>query len=132
MKNPFKKTSITDTLVNVGAGGAANVAFDYLYNLAGLSLGDTTKNIVKVAIGAFGGSMVSNKIARAAADGIAVVGVSTLISDNLIGTGDDADAPAAPAADNGGTGGVAFMGKPGQQGFRKAYGKKVGEVPFMG
>lgn len=124
MKNPFKKSSITDTLVNVGAGGAANVAFDYLYNLTGLSLGDTTKNIVKVAIGAFGGSMVSNKIARAAADGIAVVGVSTLISDNLIGTG-DADVEKAPA-------GVAFMGKTGQQGFRKVYGKKVGEVPFMG
>lgn len=130
MKTPFKKSSITDTLVNVGAGGAANVAFDYLYNLAGLSLGDTTKNIVKVAIGAFGGSMVSNKIARAAVDGIAVVGVSTLISDNLIGTGDEA--PAAPAADNNGTGGVAFMGRTGQQGFRKVYGKKVGEVPFMG
>lgn len=131
MKNPFKKSSITDTLVNVGAGGAANVAFDYLYNLAGLSLGDTTKNIVKVAIGAFGGSMVSNKIARAAADGIAVVGVSTLISDNLIGTGDDSPAADA-AANNGGTGGVAFMGRTGQQGFRKVYGKKVGVVPFMG
>ena len=29
-KNPFKKSSIIDTVVNVGVGGAANVAIDYV------------------------------------------------------------------------------------------------------
>lgn len=85
MKNPFKKSSIVDTLVNVGVGGAANVAMDYAFNSidALASLGDTTKNAIKIAAGAIGGSMISNKYGRAALDGIAVVGVSNLIASYL-------------------------------------------------
>ena len=81
-KNPFKKKSIIDTVVNVGVGGAANVAIDYVVNQveAIKSLGDTTVNLIKVAAGALVGSMVENKVARAAADGVATVGVSNLIS----------------------------------------------------
>lgn len=81
-KNPFKKSSIVDTVVNVGVGGAANVAVDYLVNQveAIKSLGDTTINAIKIAGGAVIGSMVTNKVARAAADGIATVGVANLIS----------------------------------------------------
>ena len=33
MSKVFKKSSIVDTLVNVGIGGGANVAMDYLYGL---------------------------------------------------------------------------------------------------
>lgn len=95
----FKKASITDTLINVGIGGAANVAVDYVFNMvAGTSkvsgegdsatpataeepmFSDTTKNIIKVVGGAVVGSMISNKLARAAADGVATVGVSNLLS----------------------------------------------------
>ena len=78
MKNPFKKSSIMDTVVNVGVGGAANVAVDYAWGkvdfLAGL--GATTKNAIKIAGGAVLGSMVKNKYVRAAADGIAVAVVA--------------------------------------------------------
>lgn len=82
MKNPFKKQSIMDTIVNVGIGGAANVAIDYVVSQveAIQSLGDTTINALKIAGGAVVGSMVSNKMARAAADGVATVGVSNLIA----------------------------------------------------
>ncbi len=82
MKNPFKKQSIMDTVVNVGIGGAANVAIDYVVGQveAIQSLGDTTINALKIAGGAIVGSMVSNKFARAAADGVATVGVSNLIA----------------------------------------------------
>ena len=81
-KNPFKKQSIIDTVVNVGIGGAANVAIDYVVNQidAIQSLGDTTINALKIAAGAVVGSMVSDKFARAAADGVATVGVSNLIA----------------------------------------------------
>ena len=81
-KNPFKKQSIIDTVVNVGVGGAANVAIDYVVNQVDAikSLGDTTVNMLKIAAGAVVGSMVSNKIARAACDGVATVGVSNLIA----------------------------------------------------
>lgn len=81
-KNPFKKSSIIDTVVNVGIGGAANVAIDYVVNQveAIQSLGDTTINALKIAAGAIVGSMVTDKFARAAADGVATVGVSNLIA----------------------------------------------------
>ena len=81
-KNPFKKQSIIDTVVNVGIGGAANVAIDYVVSQvdAVKSLGDTTINAAKVALGAVLGSMVSNKMLRAACDGVATVGVSNLVS----------------------------------------------------
>lgn len=81
MKNPFKKSSIVDTLVNVGVGGAANVAIDYVMGLVDTiaSLDATTQNAIKIALGAVGGSMVSNRYLRAAADGVATVGVSNLI-----------------------------------------------------
>lgn len=81
-KNPFKKQSIIDTVVNVGIGGAANVAIDAVVGQfeAIQSLGDTTINALKIAAGAIVGSMVTDKFARAAADGVATVGVSNLIA----------------------------------------------------
>ena len=81
-KNPFKKQNIMDTVVNVGVGGAANVAVDYAVNQveAIKSLGDTVINAGKIALGAVLGSMVSNKYLRAACDGVATVGVANLIS----------------------------------------------------
>lgn len=81
-KNPFKTKSIIDTVINVGIGGAANVAIDYVVGQveAIQSLGNTTINALKIAAGAVVGSMVSDKFARAAADGIATVGVSNLIA----------------------------------------------------
>ena len=124
MKNPFKKSSIVDTVVNVGLGGAANVAMDYaVENIDALkSLGSTTVNIIKIGVGAVVGSMITNKYARAAADGLATVGASDLIKSYIT---------------DGGTSGVPFMGTgrmtPGQRGFRVARKpvRGTGEVPFM-
>ena len=120
MKNPFKKSSIIDTVVNVGVGGAANVAMDYaIASVDALaSLGETTKNVVKIALGAVAGSMISNKYARAAFDGIATVGAANLVSGYINGT------DAAPAADDAPASGLPFgtIGKAyrlGQRGFRR-------------
>lgn len=87
-KNPFKKQSIVDTVINVGIGGAANVAIDYVVSQveAIQNLGDTTINAAKIALGAFAGSMVSNKMLRAACDGVATVGVSNLVKGLMEGT----------------------------------------------
>lgn len=102
MKNPFKKQSIVDTLVNVGIGGAANVAVNYAFNEIDMfsTLTSTEKNAIKIAIGVLGGSMSSNKYLRAAVDGVAVVGVSDLIDSYM--AKDDANnggtaVPAGPA-----------------------------------
>lgn len=114
MKNPFKKSSIVDTVVNVGVGGAANVAIDYVFGSvdALASLGDTTKNAIKIAAGALAGTMVKNKWARAAADGVAVVGASNLIASYL-----PTDAPATTEGLPQGTIGRIRLG---QRGFRRA------------
>ena len=86
-KNPFKKQSIIDTMINVGVGGAANVAIDYVVDQveAIKALGDTTINAAKIVLGSVVGSMVSNKILRAATDGIATVGVSNLVKGLITG-----------------------------------------------
>lgn len=86
-KSLFKKKSIMDSLVTVGVGGAANVVIDYAWSALGQSVAslEEYKNIIKVAGGALVGSMVTTKTARAAADGVAIVGVANLIA-GLMGT----------------------------------------------
>ena len=125
MKNPFKKSSVIDTVVNVGIGGAANVAMDYIKaNYLGiLNLSDTTYNAVKIAVGAIGGSMISGKYARAAVDGIATVGAANLIDGLLNGESN-------PNTE--GSAGAPFIGRArmGQRGFRRAV-RGTGEVAFM-
>ena len=82
MKNPFKKSSIIDTVINVGIGGGANVAIDYLVDKVDMlkSVSSTYINAGKIVLGAFAGTMLKNKFARAAADGVATVGAANLVS----------------------------------------------------
>lgn len=124
MKNPFKKSAILDTVVNVGIGGAANVAMDYAFAkidyLAGL--GDTTKKAVKIAVGAIGGAMTNNKYLRAGLDGIATVGASELISSYI-------DTPATTEGLPEGT--IGRVRRMGQRGFRRAKVAGVQGADFM-
>lgn len=80
VKNPFKKQNIIDAAINVFIGGVANVAVDYaIFNIDMLATqSDKTINIGKLVLGAVGSTMVSDKMIKAALDGIAVVGVSNL------------------------------------------------------
>ena len=130
MKNPFKKQSVIDTLVNVGIGGAANVAFDYAAAKidAIASLESTTKNAIKIGLGVLGGTMIRNKYARAAVDGIATVGVSNLVASYIT------DAPAAESASGLPYGTISGVGRLrlGQRGFRRGRVAGVGGADFMG
>ncbi len=120
MKNPFKKSSIIDTAINVGVGGAANVAMDYVFSRvdALASLEPMTKNIVKIVAGAVGGSMVSNKYVRAAADGVATVGVANLIA-SYIG---EEEVPTTAVTSGLAKGTIGRAYRMGQRGFRKVSG----------
>ena len=84
MKNPFKKQNVMDTVVTVGLGGAANVAIDAVvdsYNkTATTPVDDVYVHAGKFVIGAIGSAMVGNRYAKAALDGVGVVGASNLIS----------------------------------------------------
>ena len=126
-KNPFKKKSIIDTVINVGIGGAANVAIDYVVNQVDAikSLGDTTVNVLKVAAGAIVGSMVTDKMARAAADGVATVGVSNLIAGLMA---EDTTTPTEGA--NGLPYGTIGRVVPGNRAYRRA--RKVSGTPTAG
>lgn len=135
MKKVFQKQSIVDTLTNVGIGGAANVAIDYLITMlpaeTQAQVQGTTKNIIKIALGAIGGSMATNKYLRAATDGIAVVGVSDWVNELMTG---EEEKNANKGGENG-TGGAPFIGtgriRTGQRGFRKSV-RGTGSVAFMG
>ena len=133
-KNPFKKSSIIDTVINVGIGGAANVAMNYVFGLIPAdTFGEnatTWKNAIKIGVGAIGGSMVGGSYAkylRPAFDGIATVGASELIS-GLIASDN-----APTVEDPSGQGGVPFIGRAkkhmGFRGYRKVAG--TGKVAFM-
>ena len=117
MAKLFKKKGITDTLVSVGVGGAANVAMDYAWGALADTLGSLAeyKNYIKIAVGALGGSMTKGKIAHAAFDGIAVVGASELISGLVAGT----DAASAQQATDGLPYGTIGRVRPGMQGYAK-------------
>jgi hypothetical protein len=125
-KNPFKKQSIIDTVVNVGIGGAANVAIDYVVDQVDAlkSLGGTTINALKIAAGAVVGSMVTDKFARAAADGVATVGVSNLIAGLMAGEETPAPANGLPY------GTISGRVIPGNRAYRRA--RKVSGTPTAG
>lgn len=137
MKNPFKKSALIDTLTNVGVGGAANVAIDYVWEKTGLGATiasaitftdpETVKNATKILGGALIGGMVKNKYARAASDGVAVVGASNLISGLIAGSG--VDTPSTSGLPEGTIGRIRRMG---QRGFaRRAKVAGVQGADFM-
>ena len=93
-KNPFKKSSIIDTAINVGTGGAANVIVDMAIESALPNTDEMYINAGKFIGGVVLGSMAGkSQMLRAAADGIATVGVSnlvkTLVSDGFGGSSDE-------------------------------------------
>lgn len=130
MKNPFKKSSIIDTVINVGIGGGANVAIDYLVDQVDMlkSVSSTYINAGKIVLGAFAGTMLKNKFARAAADGVATVGAANLVS-GLI-TGDSAtETPATTAGLAPGTIGRLRLGN---KAYRRGVRGVNGAASFMG
>lgn len=133
-KNPFKKQAIMDTLTNVGIGGAANVAADYIVeSVDALATAEATYiNAGKIALGAIVGSMSTNKMLRAACDGIATVGVANLVKSYM-------DPTESKGGEGGGEGtsglraGTIGRVRMGNRGFRRA--RRIGGVSstdFMG
>lgn len=84
-KKLFDTKNIIDTAVNVGIGGAANVAIDYaVQNVEALSdMDQSTINLGKFALGVIGSAMVSDKMVKAAFDGVATVAISNFVANIL-------------------------------------------------
>lgn len=130
MKNPFKKQSIIDTVVNVGIGGGANVAIDYLVDSVDMlkSVSSTYINAGKIVLGAFAGTMLKNKYARAAADGVATVGAANLVSSFITGSS-ATETPATTAGLAPGTIGRLHLGN---KAYRRGVRGVAGAGSFMG
>lgn len=120
IKNPFKKQGLVTSLTNIAVGGAANVAVDAVVaNVSTLATMDPRYiQGGKIVLGALLGSMSNDKYIHAAADGMAVVGASELISGLVNGT------TSAPAGLPRGTVGAARMG---DRYFKKAAARKTGK-----
>lgn len=121
MKNPFKKAGIMTTVTNVAVGGAANVAVDYAVSQVS-QLSSLDQRYIqggKIVLGAVLGSISKNKWLHAAADGMAVVGASELISGLIAGTTTE-----TPAGLPQGTVGKLHMG---DRYFKKAAARKAGK-----
>ena len=119
-----------DTVVNVGVGGAANAGLDYAFaNIDFLGSVAAYKNVIKIAGGAIMGSMVKNKYLRAAADGIATVGVSSIVASYLPGAEESGATVAAGLPQ----GTIANVGRIrlGQRGFRRGRVAGLAGADFM-
>lgn len=89
-KNPFKKNSIIDTAINVGTGGAANVIVDMAIESVLPNTDEMYINVGKFIGGVVLGSMAGkSQMLRAAADGIATVGVSNLVKTLVSSSSDE-------------------------------------------
>lgn len=88
-KNLFNTKNLIDGMINIGVGGAANVAIDKIIDSIEMEtpLEADTINLGKFVLGVVGSSMVSNKIVKAAMDGVATVGISNYVSTMLADTG---------------------------------------------
>lgn len=81
-KKLFKKSGFIDTAINVGTGGAANALVDVALESVAPQTDPMYVNIGKFIGGVVLGSMVGkNQMLRAAADGVATVGVANLVKD---------------------------------------------------
>ena len=127
MKNPFKKKGLTQTMISTLAGGAGNVAADFIIGQID-ALSDVDANYInggKIVAGALLGSMSTNKIVHYVADGMAVVGASALINSLISQT----EKPASGFVANGTVGRVMA----GDRYFKKtAAGKGFNATAFMG
>lgn len=95
-KNLFNTKNIIDGMINVGVGGAANVAVDYVINSIEMEtpIEADTLNLGKFILGVVGSSMVGNKVVKAAFDGVATVGISNYVSTLVNDTQTTAGLPA--------------------------------------
>ena len=138
MKKIFKKESAISTAINVGLGGAANVAIDLaienIDQLAGVS--EDYINGGKFVAGVLGSSLTSNRYLKAAMDGIATVGAANLAKSLMAGETkkeDEGDGNGNGDGANGVPYGTVGKVIPGHRAFGKAIKAKgsVGTVTDM-
>lgn len=127
----FNAKSAITTATTMAVAGAGSAVADWLfakYDVLPASWGDTAVQAGKIVVGAIGGSMIKNQIAKSVFDGIATVAAAKLVA-GMLPEGD---------ADKGGS--TQMTGLPegtigrirlGQRGFRRGRVAGMGGADFM-
>lgn len=126
----FNTKSAISTATSMVVAGAGSAVVDWAlakYDVLPASWGDTAVQAGKIVVGAIGGSMIKNQIAKSVFDGIATVASAKLVAGML------------PEGENGGT--LQTTGLPegtigrirlGQRGFRRGRVAGMAGADFMG
>ena len=126
----FNAKSTIATATSMVVAGAGSAVVDWAlakYDVLPASWGDTAVQAGKIVVGAIGGSMIKNQIAKSVFDGIATVASAKLVAGML------------PEGENGGT--LQTTGLPegtigrirlGQRGFRRGRVAGMAGADFMG
>lgn len=128
----FNTKSAIATATSMAVAGAGSAVVDWAlakYDVLPASWGDTAVQAGKIVVGAIGGSMIKNQIAKSVFDGIATVAAAKLVA-GMLPEGD---------ASNGGS--TQMTGLPegtigrirlGQRGFRRGRVAGMAGADFMG
>lgn len=128
----FSTKSAIATATSMAVAGAGSAVVDWAlakYDVLPASWGDTAVQAGKIVVGAIGGSMIKNQIAKSVFDGIATVAAAKLVA-GMLPEGDDAGAKSniGPSGLPEGTIGRIRLG---QRGFRRGRVAGMGGADFM-
>lgn len=133
----FNAKSAIATATSMAVAGAGSAVVDWAlakYDVLPADWGGTAVQAGKIVVGAIGGSMIKNQIAKSVFDGIATVAAANLVAGML--TEDDTD---KDDTDKGGStqmtglpGGTIGRIRLGQRGFRRGRVAGMAGADFMG
>lgn len=127
----FSTKAAIATATSMAVAGAGSAVVDWAlakYDVLPASWGDTAVQAGKIVVGAIGGSMIKNQIAKSVFDGIATVAAAKLVAGML------------PEGDASNDGSTQMTGLPegtigrirlGQRGFRRGRVAGMGGADFM-
>lgn len=128
----FNTKSAIATATSMAVAGAGSAVVDWAlakYDVLPASWGDTAVQAGKIVVGAIGGSMIKNQIAKSVFDGIATVAAAKLVAGML--PEDDADKGGSTQMTGLPDGTIGRI-RLGQRGFRRGRVAGMGGADFMG
>ena len=129
----FNTKSAIATATSMAVAGAGSAVVDWAlakYDVLPASWGDTAVQAGKIVVGAIGGSMIKNQIAKSVFDGIATVAAAKLVA-GMLPEG-DADKNGSALQTTGLPEGTIGRIRLGQRGFRRGRVAGMGGADFMG
>ena len=125
----FNTKSAIATATSMAVAGAGSAVVDWAlakYDVLPASWGDTAVQAGKIVVGAIGGSMIKNQIAKSVFDGIATVAAAKLVA-GMLPEGENGGALQTTGLPDGTIGRIRL----GQRGFRRGRVAGMAGADFM-